>query len=260
MKTNTLSFCALLIARACYADTPVQSMDIIKPLTIVGASGSLTQTDLTDSIDPKNASIASLAAGQMLVSRAFAAAGVATSPRKTSPVSCSCVVLWGADMGAPGKLPLIAKSNWYVYNPGANWKDADFLANKRIFGVDKPFVLIVHLNAPVSPPDYQLAYTFTATHRTAANVQHLQSAIGLFGNLTALAGGGASNAPPPNYWALGSIEANPPSDVVISAAITYQGVTVNLDSVDAQVQRRGGSTTGTLASAFQFSHTKRSKT
>jgi hypothetical protein len=134
----------------------------------------------------------------------------------------------------------VAKSNWYVFNPQKTWLDADLLSNRRIFGAAKPYLLVIHLGIPkVLQDDYQLAYTYTATHRLAANVQNLQSAVGLFTGISTRAAGGSAPPPPIDQWALGSIEANPPSDIVITGAITHGGKTVNLDTATQKFNDEG---------------------
>ena len=229
------AFCLslLLVASVC-ADSAGRPVAKVVDFTVIGPDA-----HLGTNVDLNNASISSVVNARQLVSYFFSKANI-TIPN--NGFSCIIhVVKWASQVDS-SKL-VVAKSNWYVYNPQSSWTDSDFKSNKRIFGVAHPYLLAIHLEVPVAPlvdtttgaVNYGFAYTYRTTHRLPANVQDLKDAIDLFNT-------GASRvraAAPLSYWALGSLEGDPPSDINITGAVSNDANTINLDTAEVKFDDEG---------------------
>jgi hypothetical protein len=84
-----------------------------------------------------------------------------------------------------------------------------------------------------TPDIFQFAYTYQAVHRLPANVQNLKDAVGLLGNAHAL------DADISNFWAWGTLDANPPSDITITATALLNGNAINMDSTTPKFDDEG---------------------
>jgi hypothetical protein len=98
---------------------------------------------------------------------------------------------------------------------------------------------MIHLGVTAPRIDYSLAYTYNVSHRLPANVQNLKDAIGLFKAPENLLADVQAPPAPIDYWALGALEGNPPSDITITAAISRKAGTVNFDSVTPKFDNEG---------------------
>jgi hypothetical protein len=211
--------------------------DSAKPIGVVQDLAPIPDADLQPYVDLNNGTVSGVSAARKLIQKLFT---VANEPIPSGTGSCIIhVVKWARDPVAAGK-PIIAKSNWYVYNPADTWTDVDFATNKRLFGVKRPYLLVIHLNGSsvaALGEDYKLAYTYTAVHRLPANIEHLKDVIDLFKpsgpEKLALVEG------PVNYWALGTIEGDPPADITITAAISNKGTNIPFDSVTPKFDNEG---------------------
>lgn len=166
---------------------------------------------------------------------------------------------WAYD--ADGKSAKPGASNWYIYNPGADWDSVSLVANKRIFGAKRPYLLVVHRNIAVlavkgsdgsqllpDKLDYSLNYQIAITPRAPANVQNAESLVSLFPNQ-------ASSAKLKqglvfsqevihiSGWAYGQLDnTQPPSSLSFQAAITGDAPAVkglNIDPVPYLVDNEG---------------------
>ena len=228
MRQFKISCCLLSAVASALSGQTATPLGITQPLTAVEDSF------LSPYVDIKNGSIASLEAGQQLVQALFHQANVAI-PAKD--FACIIHVVKWADDGTNK----VAKSNWYVYNPQSTWQDIDFAATKRLYGVHKPYLLMIHVGAAAIgalPDGYTLAYTYNTVHRLPAPIQHLQTIFSLFSPVTA-ASVSKTPPPPPNYWALGRLEGNPPADITITGAVIVQGKTINFDTAPPKFDNEG---------------------
>jgi len=184
-------------------------------------------------VDINNATIASVANAQRLVSIFFQDAKIQIPSRDFSCIIH--VVRWGVDSKTEAAKDVVTKSNWYVYNPQSNWTDADLLSNKRIYGVRRPYILAIHLNVPSGISDFLFAYKYNAVHRLPANIQNLKSAIELFKSTTkALDLTGTIG-----MWALGSLEGDPPSDITVTSAVLSGGKEMTLETANTKFDDEG---------------------
>jgi hypothetical protein len=211
-------------------------IDIITDLTPIQKAADVAA--LKASVNLDNATISGVSGAGQLIRTLFGDVGQAIPAKGFSCIIH--VVKWASRAPGASAAPLIAKSNWFVFNPQDTWTNADFSTNKRLFGVIKPYILMIHIGVPAetAPSDqYKLAYTYIATHRLPANVQDLKDAISLY--MPAAPKISIAEASPPAYWALGTIEGNPPSDITITGAVVNQGTTVTFDSVTPKFDNEG---------------------
>jgi len=211
--------------------SPCFGADDSKPVDFIIGLTPITDAQLRP-VDQRNATLSGLGGAQQLLKTVFE---IAHEEFPTKEFSCIIhVVKWATDRDAN---PVVAKSNWYVFNSRDGWTNDDFRTNKRLFGIDRPYALLVHLNVPsTSGEDYKLAYTYSVKHRLPANVQDLRDAISLYQGSPA----SLRASEPRNYCALGRLEGNPPSDITIVAAVANQeGKTTNFESVAPKFDNEG---------------------
>jgi hypothetical protein len=124
--------------------------------------------------------------------------------------------------------PVVQTDHWYLYRDVADkkWSQEDFTSQKRLLGVTKAYVLIVHLNAAnLISAGYQPDYDLTVTKKTPANVAHLYALLQAY---TGGASAGASKvaaaaraATPDAIWSGGILNIQyRPSDILIKSSFT----------------------------------------
>ena len=140
------------------------------------------------------------------------------------------VVLWATSASGTSRVP--GTPRWYIYHEG-DWSDADFSLNNRIFGQKKIWMLVVHLS---KTSDYTLAYQVRITKKLPANIQNLK-------DLASFALGPVAEAESENsndFWAVGPIDVDNPSDVSITPQITpASGAAQKLDDKEAKFDNEG---------------------
>lgn len=126
------------------------------------------------------------------------------------------------------------KPRWYVYHGAADWDDNDFTARNRILGVQRPWMLVVHLN---SGGGYQLNYQISVKQRLPLNIQHLSDLV----TLAKTVGQAPSVECQGCLWWAGSLDGKPPSDITITPQIALDdGSRVqNLDDSSAKFENEG---------------------
>lgn len=136
------------------------------------------------------------------------------------------VVRWDGDS--------TSKNRWYVYHSSTRWSDKAFLSNNRLFGVTRPWILVVHLN---SPGGYDLSYTVKVQHRLPLNVQHLTD----LAHLATTTGQAPTEECVGCVWAAGAIDGDPPSDIDITPQIapTAGSRAKNLDDKSTKFDNEG---------------------
>ena len=103
----------------------------------------------------------------------------------------------------------IVRQNWYVFRNG-QWTDAQFTAAKRIYGRGQVWLLYLQFNAR---SNVNTTYVIETKKKSAAAVDHLQSAAGLFGVSMPMLGSGEAR----NIWNARLLTIPYlPSDVVIT--------------------------------------------
>lgn len=134
------------------------------------------------------------------------------------------------DSSTPAK-PVVQIDHWYLYRDVAEkkWSQEDFTSQKRLLGVTRAYVLIVHFNATnmmsSGHPDYDPDYDLTITKKTPANVAHLYALLQAY---TGGASAGASKvapaargAAPDAIWSGGILNIQyRPSDILIKSSFT----------------------------------------
>ncbi len=131
------------------------------------------------------------------------------------------ITLSGFDVG------VVQSSNWYVYEP----KQASFLHASsgqvaRIYGAKDPYIIVIHLNSDITA--YKMAYVATINHRTAANLQDLETALTLYRALVkppAAPVSGGPSAPPRDFWTWGQLPVDTPATVTLTAGVAKNNVT-----------------------------------
>jgi hypothetical protein len=166
---------------------------------------------------------------------------------------------WAYD--ADGKSAKPGASNWYIYNSGPDWDTTSLVANKRIFGIKRPYLLVIHRNISVfalkigdndtiipDKVDYSLAYQVAVTPRTAANVQNFTDLVSLFptkATVAKLKQGAALSDKVVHVagWAYERLDnTQPPSTLSFQAAIAGDPSAVkglNIDQVPYVVDNEG---------------------
>ncbi len=180
-------------------------------------------------IDINNASIKSLVDAKAVVDAFFSDQGIDT---KDPNFGCIIhVVKWGLDPKNTSR-DIVAKSNWFVYNTRSSWSDSDVSNTKRLYGLQRIYILAIHLAIPTDTDQYIWNYTYNVTHRLPANVQDLVDVVGAFGNLRK-----AKSSP--DVWAIGALQGDPPSSIAIAASVVSQGTAINFDSAQVSFDNEG---------------------
>jgi hypothetical protein len=118
----------------------------------------------------------------------------------------------------------VAAQNWYVYNNGKGkgtgnrqrWSNEDFTSLNRIFGVNKIWLLYIHLNRIVGYD--QARYDFNIEKKTPTNVSNLFGVASLFIQFPAGQKVAALGSPPHDIWGGGAVNLDyVPSYVNITA-------------------------------------------
>ncbi|HET9743042.1 MAG TPA: hypothetical protein VFQ00_09850 [Terriglobales bacterium] len=130
-------------------------------------------------------------------------------------------------------------SRWYIYNSSPDWGPDDFIANNRLFGVSRFWLVVVNLNLRYGQPtDFSLNYQITVHHRLPLNVQHLTDIIQLSKQTHGVATRGVPDAV--NYWSSQVVTgANPPSDISIVPQATVSGTGTKLDNKTVTIDNEG---------------------
>jgi hypothetical protein len=140
------------------------------------------------------------------------------------------VVRWADPSGNRQK---VEASNWYVYNPGADWTRAAFASGKRLYGVKRAWLLYVHLNvmterlAGCLPPQeactYRPRYEVFVKEKLPANAISAIQLATLFGELE------ADRSAVTSVWGGGPMQIDKPtSDVTIHAKLVVENETAAL--------------------------------
>jgi hypothetical protein len=146
----------------------------------------------TSSVNPTNATIASVSDARQLVSDAVKAklAHNGTDWKAPAPDLSSLninddslyviihVLKWKDASSDSTKAQEVDTQNWYVYNGSKNWRQEDFTARKRIFGSKNVWLLFVHLNAH-KDYNYDIEYDLTLKDITPAPLGHFLSVVSL---------------------------------------------------------------------------------
>lgn len=136
------------------------------------------------------------------------------------------------DASTPAK-PVVQTEHWYLYRDVADrrWSQEDFTSTKRLLGITKAYVLIVHFNASkliaAGKVSYLPAYDLTITKKTPANVAHLYALLQAYAG-GASPGKAATAAAPPaaptvldTVWCGGVLNIQyRPSDILVKSSFT----------------------------------------
>jgi hypothetical protein len=140
----------------------------------------------------------------------------------------------------PGGALKVQADHWYLYRdvPDGQWSQEAFTSTKRLMGVNRLYVLLLHVNPRISgtPERYVVGYTpnydFTITKKTPSNVAHLYALLQAYtGGASVAQGSGqtlkASAKPeeapplPDAIWGGGVLNLQyRPSDILIKSTYT----------------------------------------